>query len=152
MRLNGLIFLCIFLMFLSCSSSVAMVSADVPMVLELTRESEGGETVLKIEIRHGSPTSAHYVDIIEVDVDGEVKKVTVQEPQTTTTFTYSFKLGELEPSSVKVRAHCNIHGWSTWEAEKREEDGGGIPGFPYESIILGLLLGALALWMLQRGR
>jgi transglutaminase-like putative cysteine protease len=29
---------------------------------------------------------------------------------------------------------------------------GGIPGFPYESIILGLLLGVFILWMLQRRR
>ena len=34
--------------------------------------------------------------------------------------------------------------------EKEEEGGGGIPGFPYESIILGFVLGALFLWMLQR--
>ncbi len=33
-----------------------------------------------------------------------------------------------------------------------EKPMGGIPGFPYESIMLGLLLGAFVLWMLQRRR
>jgi len=31
-----------------------------------------------------------------------------------------------------------------------EKPRGGIPGFPYESIILGLLVGVLAIWMIQR--
>jgi len=30
--------------------------------------------------------------------------------------------------------------------------GGGIPGFPYESIVIGLVIGAAALWILQRRR
>jgi hypothetical protein len=30
--------------------------------------------------------------------------------------------------------------------------GGGIPGFPYESIVIGLVIGAVALWTLQRRR
>ena len=34
--------------------------------------------------------------------------------------------------------------------EKEEKGGGGIPGFPYESILLGLALGVLILWIFQR--
>jgi len=36
--------------------------------------------------------------------------------------------------------------------EVEEKPGGGIPGFPYESIVLGLVLGAFMLWMMQRRR
>jgi parallel beta-helix repeat protein len=36
------------------------------------------------------------------------------------------------------------------EPEEEKTGGGGIPGFPYESIILGLVFGILMLWMHQR--
>jgi len=34
--------------------------------------------------------------------------------------------------------------------EEEPSGGGGIPGFPYESIILGLVAGVVILWMMQR--
>jgi hypothetical protein len=34
--------------------------------------------------------------------------------------------------------------------EKEEEPPRGIPGFPYESIILGVIAGVVILWMMQR--
>jgi len=36
--------------------------------------------------------------------------------------------------------------------EKEAEGGGGIPGFPYESIMLGLVLSAFMFWVMQRRR
>lgn len=50
---------------------------------------------------------------------------------------------------IRVRSHCNIHGWSRWKGEE-EEGGGGIPGFPYESILIGIVIGLMMLWKLQR--
>jgi hypothetical protein len=35
-------------------------------------------------------------------------------------------------------------------ASEEKKPSGGIPGFPYESIILGLVVGAFVLWLLQR--
>jgi hypothetical protein len=34
--------------------------------------------------------------------------------------------------------------------EEKVLPGGGIPGFPYESIIIGLIIGAIILWTIQR--
>lgn len=38
------------------------------------------------------------------------------------------------------------------ESEDEPSGGGGIPGFPYETIILGLISGVVILWLLQRRR
>jgi desulfoferrodoxin (superoxide reductase-like protein) len=118
------------------------------------REKEGGKTLLQVEVRHNSPSMSHYVDIIEFDINGEVHRATDLRPQSDRVFTYTYELGDVEASNIKVRAHCNFHGWSSWTFEEKEEEGegGGIPGFPYESVLLGVLLGGLILWTLQRKR
>jgi hypothetical protein len=36
------------------------------------------------------------------------------------------------------------------ETEEKPSGGGGIPGFPYESIVLGVILGVIVLWLVQR--
>ena len=38
------------------------------------------------------------------------------------------------------------------EPEVEKTGNGGIPGFPYESIILGLMIGVFILWLLHRKR
>lgn len=151
MKRKSLTFLFLLVLSSSCFYPAMRVSADVPMVLEVTREKEGDDTVIIMEIRHSNPTPSHYVDIIEVDVDGEVRKVAIQEPQTATTFMSNLKLEGAEPSNIVVRANCNVHGWSTWTGEKSEDGGGiGIPGNPYEATILGIILGTLIIWILRR--
>ena len=140
----------ILVLILSCLSPAVMVFADVPTVLVITRVEEGDETFLEVEVRHSSPTQTHYVDVIEVEIAGKVEKIDGLEPQTTTKFTTKYKLEDTGASGVKVRAHCNIHGWSQWTIESTEEDekgGSGIPGFPYGSIALGLTFATVVtLW------
>jgi hypothetical protein len=75
---------------------------------------EGDNTILNIEIEHNNPSSSHYVNIIDVEIDGNVQSVTGLEPQTSTQFTYKYDLGKLEYENVRVRANCNVHGWSNW--------------------------------------
>lgn len=140
----------ILVLILSCLSPAVMVFADVPTVLVITRVEEGDETFLEVEVRHSSPTQTHYVNVIEVEIAGKVEKIDGLEPQTTTKFTTKYKLEDTEASEVRVRAYCNIHGWSQWTIESAEEDekgGGGIPGFPYGSIALGLTFATVVtLW------
>jgi desulfoferrodoxin (superoxide reductase-like protein) len=96
------------------SSLVAPASADTPVILEIKTSTEGDDTVFNIEVRHNNPTSSHYVNIIEVEVDGDAQRVNNLEPQTSTQFTYKHVLGKSEYQSVRVRVNCNIHGWSSW--------------------------------------
>jgi len=150
MRVKGLVNVGTLLLILICFSSLPMVFADVPSVLEITREEDGGETFLVIGVRHGSPSSSHYVDLMEVEIDGKVEKLADLDPQTSTRF--EVRLAVDPEASIRVRAHCNVHGWSPWLTEKEEEtqERGGIPGFPYESVIIGLVTGAFVLWLLGR--
>jgi hypothetical protein len=46
-----------------------------------------------------------------------------------------------EPASVQEEANL---------ATEEKKPSGGIPGFPYESIIIGLVTGAFVLWLIQR--
>ena len=154
MRLKWLLSLCIFTLILACLHSGQMVLADVPKIQVITREKEGGKTLLQVEVSHSSPSTSHYVDVIEFDINGEVHKATDLEPQSDRVFNYTYDAGGVEASNIKVRAHCNLHGWSSWNIEEKGEEGegAGIPGFPYESVFLGVLLGVLILWTLQRKR
>ena len=74
MRLKVLVYVGLLATVFLLSPSVAFVFADVPSVLELTTEKDGGDNFLVIEVRHSSPTSSHYVDIIEIEIDGELKE------------------------------------------------------------------------------
>lgn len=119
----------------------------------MTRVVEGNDTFLEVEVRHSSPTQTHYIDTVEVEIDGNVEKLTGLEPQTTTKFTTKYRLEEPGASRIRVRAHCTIHGWSQWRSESTEGNdtgGGGIPGFPYGSILLGMAFATVVTWWARR--
>lgn len=145
MRLKGPAMV-VALLVLLCLSSIPLAHADVPSVLEITRVEEGGDTFLVIEVRHGSPTSSHYVDVIEVEVDGMVERLDDLGPQASARFEVRYAVDP--DAKIRVRAHCIVHGWGLWAGEEGEEPGGGggIPGFPLESMVLGAALVLLLLW------
>ena len=91
------------------------VSADTPAVLEIEISTDADTTELTITVRHNNPTSSHYVNRIDVEVDDDVQRVTILEAQTSTQFTITHDLGQSEYQRVRVRANCNIHGWSSWK-------------------------------------
>lgn len=136
---------------LLCMLPGAISLGDIPSVVDLKRETRGSDTVLVIQVRHNSPSSNHYVDTVEVEIDGKVEKINGLEPQTGASFTVEHALGA-GAKNVRVRAHCNIHGWSQWAVEAGGEPAGsgGIPGFSPESIVLGISLAAIIVWLLRR--
>ena len=103
---------------------LAPVYADVPGIVNIEPWISGTETTLNITIRHSSPTSSHYIDLIQVDIDGIVNDLNLV-PQSANPFIVEYSLGELggEPS-VRVRPHCNLHGWGGWSNPQT------IPEFP----------------------
>jgi hypothetical protein len=128
-----------------------IVYADVPTVVELELETRGEDTVLVIRVRHSSPSQTHYVDEIEVEVDGKVEKIE-RDSQSATTFTVEHTV-DSEAADIRVRAHCTNHGWSRWKSLETGEptaDGGGILGFPVEATAIGLAIGAVLLWVARR--
>jgi len=96
---------------------VKIVRADVPTVLQVDNLSQGSAGKIKVQIRHLNPSGGHYVDVVEVDVAGQVKSFNLQ-AQNSNPFTVELELGQIQGSpNVKVRAHCNLHGWSDWSSE-----------------------------------
>jgi desulfoferrodoxin (superoxide reductase-like protein) len=118
---------------------VPHVYADIPKMLSI--EFNDQSKMLEMEIQHLRPSSTHYVDKIEVEVNGNAESIDISEAQTSTPFTVTYQVTE-KVSSLRVRAHCNLHGWSQWiELESDQETNvGEIPGFPSISIFLGLII------------
>jgi peptide/nickel transport system substrate-binding protein len=104
------------------------------VVLQISVSTEGENTLLNLEVKHNDPTSSHYVDIIEVEIDGNIQRETGLTPQNTTQFTYQYDLGEVEYENVRVRVHCNLHGWSSWATlGEQPQEGCLIATATYES-------------------
>jgi desulfoferrodoxin (superoxide reductase-like protein) len=93
---------------------IPLAKANVPSVLQINNISQGSSGRISLQISHSSPTSSHYVDMVEVDVSGQVKQFSLQ-PQTTDPFTIELDLGQVQGTpNVKARAHCTLHGWGNW--------------------------------------
>jgi desulfoferrodoxin (superoxide reductase-like protein) len=115
--------------------------ANVPTVLRMEIETRGEDTVLVMEVAHSSPTSTHFVGTAEVEVGDESVIHLDLVPQTSGTFTIEVEL-ETMAESIRARVSCTTHGWSSWRTLRTQDEdssGGGIPGFPVEAIVAGLL-------------
>lgn len=150
MRSEAIAVLGICVFFIAGVWAIEIAYADVPSVFGLTREVEGGGTTLVVEVRHNDPSSTHYINTVEIDVDGKVDRKTNLTPQTATTFKLRYPV-DAGAKKIQVRVNCNVHGWSPWASEEQKDgSGGGIPGFPYGSVVLGITLGMILLWVMRR--
>ena len=124
-------------------SNIKVVYANVPEIVALETEAGGDGRVLTVTIRHSSPTSAHFVDKLEVKVGDATQEVELN-PESVVQFTETVNIALV--GDVQVRAHCTWHGWSSWATlgEVEANPSGGIPGFPILSIGIGLLVFTLA--------
>ncbi len=122
------------------SSFAKRAGADVPDILQIENVSQDSMGKVSLEIRHANPSTNHYVDIVEVDVEGQIMQFNLQ-PQDGNPFTVELELGEIQGKpNVKGRANCNLHGWSGWSDQIE------IPELPIPVIVI---LSALATTMLM---
>jgi len=121
------------------SGAVMTATATIPGVLKIENISQDSAGKIRLQISHASPSANHYVDVIQIDVNGQIKTYNITQPQTTDPFSGEFDLGQIQGTpTVKARAHCNIHGWSTWS------DGVAVPEFSQvELTVLATLAAAL---------
>jgi len=107
---------------------VSEVHAIVPQVQELTVSNSGDDTLLDVTFYHSPVTSSHYVNEVEVDVDGVITNYQIS--QESTTFTAQINLGQITGNPlVRARVHCTIDGWSSWSNQV------AIPEFPSWTIL-----------------
>lgn len=113
---------CLTFALLSCFAEEAY--ADVPSVLQIENLSQGSLGKIRIRVRHANPSSGHYVDQLEIvgrSGGQSLTKTLALQPQSSDPFTV--EVSEEVPGSylsnayAKVRAHCNLHGWSNWSDE-----------------------------------
>lgn len=125
------------------SSTVNAVRADVPNILQIENISQDSAGKIRLQITHASPSANHYVDMVEVDINGQLTRYDRQ-PQSSDTFTVELDLGQIQGKpTVKARAHCNVHGWSSWS--------GGIPVPEFSQVGLTVLAALVAtLFVLRR--
>jgi desulfoferrodoxin (superoxide reductase-like protein) len=108
--------------------------ANVPTVLQIVNISQGSDGKIRLEITHQGPGPNHYVDMVEVQVNGATQQFSLQ-PQTTDPFRVELDLGMLQGTpEVQARAHCNIHGWSDWSQTI------AVPEFPTVAVVASTLL------------
>lgn len=94
---------------------VIRVMADVPDVLTIKPWTSGSDTLLNITVRHAAPSGFHFIDQVEVDIDGSVQVITIPTAQTTTTFLVQYNMGVVTTTpTVSARARCTVHGWGAW--------------------------------------
>lgn len=130
-KLSYILFLIIsVLLYLSFAKPVFAI---VPQVTDVVVWNSGGDTILNVTVYHSPVTPSHYVDVIEVDVDGNIQSFPVEQP--TTTFTTPCNLGPIEGTpSARARAHCTVDGWSSWSEPIQ------IPEFSLSVLLLTLTL------------
>jgi desulfoferrodoxin (superoxide reductase-like protein) len=127
------------------------IKANIPSILEIDIDEEDDQVIV-ITVSHGNPSLLHYVNEIQIELDGEVVKLSELDPQSGTQFTERYSI-DSDVVNVRARANCNVHGWSNWVNYEINDDSGkqGIPGFPIESIIIGFIVLIIVSWILKKG-
>jgi uncharacterized membrane protein YozB (DUF420 family) len=126
-------FLFVALVLLASVLIVDTAFADVPVVNSIkpwTRTSDN-HVVLNITVTHRNYYTGHYVDSLQVDIDGAIDTVNLSPPQPfNQAFVVEYDMGVISTNpTVRARAHCTLHGSSGWSASvKIGGDNGGDGG------------------------
>jgi desulfoferrodoxin (superoxide reductase-like protein) len=125
----------------SMSFQVLTVEALIPSVVSVVSYDVGSVTWLNITINHTPPPSigsGHYVSLVQVEVNGTVQDLG-QTPQSTETFSVQYSLGSNTDSySVRARAYCNLHGFSSWSSLSM------VPEYSLPAVVLFIALVTVA--------
>ena len=137
--------LCLLLIFISFSLCVFVVDvqAGYPVVQEVVVLSNGENTMLNVTFYHIPVTTFHYVDQVEVDVNGVVTSYPVS--QSSPTFTAQINLGQISGNPLaRTRVDCNVDGWSSWSSQQT------IPELSLWITIPIFIIGILAVVVLKK--
>jgi uncharacterized protein YfaS (alpha-2-macroglobulin family) len=114
------------------------------LVIEPASVSEGESISISVDCINTGGASGSYDVILMVDGETEDTSTVTLDAGESTTVSFDVSASQSGTYSVEVNGLTG----SYEVAEQRQ----GIPGFPFESITLGLVSGAVLLWILQRNR
>ena len=80
-----------------------------------------------------------------IDGDVEEEKTVTLNPNESETLSFEVSTSHLGTFEVEVDGLTG-----SYTVTEKEEPSRGIPGFPYEAIILGIAAGVIILWIMQR--
>ena len=93
---------------------------DVPTVIErFIQFGAPPESMVyaHFTVRHLNPSQSHYIDRIQVEIDGVVHEFTpipwesqMGKPE----IDYTFQVEAAQGSVIRTRSRCNLHDWSSW--------------------------------------
>jgi hypothetical protein len=118
-------------------------SVDAPLVW-----TSGTHTILNITVRHEiiPAEPSHYVNFVEVDIDGTTHTINLSPPQPDHFFIVQYDMGEVAATpTVKARAHCTIHNFSAYSPSVQ------VPEFSFAQLLL-ILVTILGLVVLVRSK
>jgi len=117
------------------------------LIIEPSSVEEGGQVTISADvINNGTLSGSHTVTLKIDEIVKDEKTVTLNPDETVT---ISFELSATQQGIYFV----DVNGLTgSYRVTEKEEPSGGIPGFPYEAIILGVVAGIVILWMIQRRR
>jgi hypothetical protein len=149
-RKKGLVFTT-FLMLLVFATIAALqvrsVLALVPSVDAPVPWTSGTHTILNITIRHDKtnpPFSDHYVDYVEVDINGTPHTINLEPPQPDDFFIIQYDMGEVTGTpTVKARAHCTYHGLSGFSPSVQ------VPELSFSQLLLILAIISITIVLLR---
>lgn len=149
-RKKGLV-LIILLMLLVFPTIAALqihrVLANLPSVDAPVPWTSGTHTILNITVRHDTtslPLSDHYVDQVEVNIDGTPHIMNLTPPQPQYFFVIQYDMGQVTGTpTVKARAHCTYHLWGGYSLSVQ------VPEFSSFQLLLVLATTSITIVLLR---
>jgi len=117
------------------------------LIIEPTTAMEGESITISVECSNVGGVSGPYEVILNVDGEEEdTSTVTLDAGESTTV---SFDVSSTQPGTYSVEIG-DLTGSYTVNPQEPEPKPGGIPGFAVESVFMGIILGAIILWISRR--
>ena len=109
----------------------------------------GGTLTISVEVTNTGAKSGTHTVALMIDGEIEEEKTVTLNPDETKTVSFEVSASQLGTFSVEIDG---LSGSYTVAEPEEPSFWDRIPGFPHESIILGLIAGVVMLWLLQRRR
>jgi hypothetical protein len=109
----------------------------------------GGTVTISVEVTNTGAKSGTHTVALKIDEEVKDEKTVTVNPDETETVSFEVSASELGTFSVEVDG---LSGSYTVTEPEEPSFWERIPGFQYESIVLGLAAGILVIWLLQRKR
>jgi hypothetical protein len=123
------------------------VLANLPTVDAPVPWTFGNHTVLDITVRHDTtslPYADHYVDHVEVDIDGIPHIINLTAPQQQYSFVVQYDMGQVTGTpTVEARAHCTYHGWGSFSPSVQ------VPEFSFLQLLSILAITSIMILLLR---